>query len=33
MKVLPTGGASTWGWRQNSMITIDTGDSHLAAKP
>ncbi|MDY6877232.1 MAG: glycoside hydrolase family 30 protein [Chloroflexota bacterium] len=31
--VLETGGASTWGWRQNSMITIDTQEKQVIYNP
>lgn len=27
--VLPRGGVSTWGWKQNSMITVEAGEAHF----
>ena len=31
--VLETGGASTWGWRQNSMVTIDPKNGQVIFNP
>jgi glucosylceramidase len=31
--VLPEGGLSTWGWRQNSMITVDIKRQRLTYRP
>jgi glucosylceramidase len=31
--VLPTGGESTWGWKQNSMITIDPKTKAITYNP
>ena len=31
--VLPKGGVSTWGWEQNTMITIDPGTKEVVYEP
>jgi glucosylceramidase len=31
--ILPTGGESTWGWRQNSMISIDPATKSITYNP
>ena len=31
--VLPAGGESTWGWRQNSMVTVDPRTKAIAYQP
>jgi glucosylceramidase len=31
--VLPAGGVSTWGWRQNSMVTVDTNSGAVTYTP
>ena len=31
--ILPTGGESTWGWKQNSLITIDPDSKEVTYQP
>lgn len=31
--ILPPGGESTWGWKQNSLVTIDEADGSVAFNP
>jgi glucosylceramidase len=31
--VLPAGGESTWGWKQNSMVTVDLATQEVAYTP